>query len=122
MAFEGSLGGFQLENHSTANDAALDEALDFFASDGGEDFFSVENASDVREINQLVSFEKFGAGGSHVVGVDVVKLVVRAKAETRSDGNQAFAPQRLDKCIIQASKITDEAETAGYFADRHRLG
>ena len=58
---------------------ALDEALDFFAGDGGEDFFSVEHAGDVGEINQLVGTEKFGASGSHVIGIDVVELDCRGR-------------------------------------------
>ena len=53
-AFKSALGGFELENHATGDDAALDEALTFFAGDGGEDFFAVENAGDVGEIDQLV--------------------------------------------------------------------
>jgi hypothetical protein len=71
-AFEGALGGLELENHSTGDNAALDEALDFFAGNSGEHFFSIEDTGDVGEINQLVGTKKFGASGGHVIGVDVV--------------------------------------------------
>jgi hypothetical protein len=86
-AFEGALGGFEFENHATGDDAALNEALALFTGDGGENFVAVKNAGNVGEIDQLIGVEKFGAGSGHVVGVDVVKLVVGAEAEAGGDRN-----------------------------------
>src|SRR5580700_2975696 len=99
-AFESAFSGFELENHSTGDDAGLDQAFALFAGDGGENFFAVENTSDVSEIDQLVGAEKFSAGGGHVIGVDVVKLVIWTEAQAGSDGNEAFAPERFDERII----------------------
>ena len=121
VAFESALRGFQLENHSAGDDAALDQALALFAGDGGENFFAVENAGNVGEIDQLVGVEKFGAGSSHVVGVDVVKLIVGSEAEAGGDRNQAFAPKRLNESNIHAGEISNEAEAASHFSNRHRL-
>src|SRR5579863_370116 len=104
-AFEGALGSFKLENHAAGNDSALNEALDLFASDGGKNLFAVENTSDICEIDQLIGFEKLGAGGSHMVGVDVVQLVVGAEAEAGSDGNEPFAPERFNESVVEAGEI-----------------
>src|SRR6185437_5594506 len=101
-AFEGALGSFKLENHSAGDNAALDEALDFFAGNGGKDFFSVEDTGDVGEINQLVGTEKFSASGGHVIGVDVVQLIIGTEAEAGSDRNEALAPERFDESIVHA--------------------
>src|SRR5436189_269754 len=69
---------------------------------------AVENAGDVGEINQAVGTEIFGAGGGHVVGIDVVQLIVWTEAETGSNGNEAFAPEGLYKGCVQAGEIADE--------------
>ena len=45
--FEGAFRSFELQNHAAGDDAALDQALNFFAGDGGEDFFTVEHTGDV---------------------------------------------------------------------------
>jgi hypothetical protein len=120
-AFEGTLGSFQFENHAAGNDAALNEALDLLASDCGKDSFAIENAGDVGEIDQLVSAEKFGTSSGHVIGVDVIKLVIGAETEAGSDGNEAFAPEGFDESAVQPSEITNESEAAGDFAVGHRL-
>src|SRR5436853_629672 len=59
-----------------ASDAALDQSFDFLAGDGGENSLTIEDARDIREIDQLIGAEIFGAGRGHVVGVDVVQLIV----------------------------------------------
>src|SRR5208282_989445 len=120
-ALESALGGFEFENHAAGDDAALDQALTLLAGDGGEDFFAVENTGDVGEIDQLVGVEKFGASGSHVIGVDVVKLVIGTEAEAGSDRNETFAPERFDEGVVQSSEIADEAEATGDFAVGHGL-
>src|SRR5262245_27084456 len=73
----GALGGFQFEDHAAGNDAALDEALNFCAIDDGKNFLTIEYASDIGEIDQLVGIKEFRACRSHVICVDVVELVVR---------------------------------------------
>jgi len=103
-AFDGALSGFELENHAARNDAALDQAFNLLAGDDRENSLPIENAGDVREIDQLISAEIFRAGGGHVVGVDVVQLIVRTQAEARATGRSlscqrdsmkgAFSPVR----------------------------
>jgi hypothetical protein len=70
----------------------------------------------------LVGIEELGACRSHVVGVDVVKFVVRTDAEAGRHGNQPFAPERFDEGKIQASEIANVAEAAFYFVVDHGLG
>jgi hypothetical protein len=99
-AFDGALGGFQLQNHAAGNDVALNQAFDFLAGDGSQDFFSIEYASNIGEIDQLIRAEILGTGRSHVVRVDVVELIVRANAETWRNGKESFAPERLDELCV----------------------
>src|SRR5437016_3996800 len=47
-AFDGTLGGFQLQNHAAGNDTALDQSFDFPAGDGGENSLAIEDARDIR--------------------------------------------------------------------------
>src|SRR5712692_11395807 len=121
-AFDGPLGGFELENHAARNDAALDQALDFLAGDGGKNSFPVENAGDIREIDQLIGAEIFRAGSGHVVGVDVVQLIVGTQAKARRYGQKAFVPKRFDELRVQSGEITDEAEAAFDFVVHYRFG
>lgn len=118
-ALKGALGRLELENHSAGNDPAQDEALDLYAGNGGEDPFSVEDTGDVGEINQLVGSEKFSASGGHVIGIDVVQLIIGTEAEAGSDGEETFTPERFDEGVVDASEITDEAKTAGDFIVGH---
>src|SRR5208282_16551 len=72
-ALEGALCGFQLQNHAAGDHAGMHEALDLPARDRGEDFFAVQDAGDVREIDEMVGANKFGGGGGHVIGIDIVE-------------------------------------------------
>src|SRR5439155_3594166 len=121
-AFDGPLGGFELENHAPRNDAALDQALNVLASDHRENSLPIENAGDIREIDQLVSAEIFRAGSGHVVGVDVVQLVVRTQAEARRNGQKSFLPEGFDEWRVQSGEVTDEAQAAFDFVVHHWLG
>jgi len=42
------LAAFQFQDHASGNDAAVDEAFDFFAGDGGEDSLPIEHARQHR--------------------------------------------------------------------------
>src|SRR5260221_496276 len=121
-AFEGAFGSFELENHAAGNDTRLHEALNLFPSHGRETLVAVENAGNVGEIDQTLRTEVFGAGGGHVIGIDVVQLIVGPETEARSNGNEAFAPERFDEGIIEAGEIADETEAAFDFVVNHRLG
>ncbi len=100
----------------------MNQALDLLAGDGGENSFPIEDAGNIREIDQLIGAEIFGAGSSHVVGVDVVQLIARAQAEARSDGQKPLAPERFDERCIQSGEVTDEAKAAFDFVVNHGLG
>lgn len=121
-AFESAASGFEFENHAAGNDTGLNEAFDLFTSDGGENFVAIEHARNIGEIDQTVGTQKFGAGGGHVVGVDVVQLVVGSDAEARSDREQVRTPEGFEKVSVQAGEIADETETAFDFIMNHRFG
>jgi len=59
--FEGALGGFEFQDHAAGDGAILDEGLDFVARDGGDYFFSLQDAGDVGEIDELIGTEIFGS-------------------------------------------------------------
>ncbi len=121
-AFEGALGSFELEHHTAGNDAGLHETLDFFPSYRGKHLVPIEDAGNIGEIDQTVGAEVFGTGCRHVVGIDVVQLIVRSQAEAGGDGNKVFAPEGLDEGIVQSSEIADETETALDFVVNHGFG
>ena len=86
--------------HSTRNDTALHQPLDFLAADHRKHLLAVEHAGNVRQVNQLVGAQIFRARRGHVIGIDIVELVVRAKTEARRDRHEFFAPQRFDESRI----------------------
>src|SRR5258708_16034206 len=57
-----------------------------------------------------------------MIGIDVVELIVAPKTEAGSDGNEAFAPERLEEGLIEAGEIADETEAPFDFVVNHRLG
>src|ERR1700747_2510574 len=101
-AFEGALGSFELEHHAAGNDAGLYETLDFFPSYRGKHLVSIEDDGNIDKKKRTVSAEFSGKSRGHVVGIDVVKLIVRPQAEAGGDGNKVFAPEGLDEGIVQS--------------------
>src|SRR5260370_3594287 len=121
-AFDGALGSFELENHAARNNAALDQALDLLAGDGGENALPVEDDGNIREIDQLIRAEIFRAGSGHVVGVNVVQLIVRTKAEARRNRQKPLVPKRFNEWRVQSGEVADEAQAAFDFVVDHGLG
>src|SRR5437016_12894420 len=74
-AFDSALGGFQLKNHAAGNDAALEQPFDFLAGDGGENSLTIDVACAVRELEQLICAEIFGAVRGHAVSVGGVRTI-----------------------------------------------
>src|ERR1700676_4667264 len=111
-AGKGALGSFEFQNHAAGDDPRLHEMVDLFAGDGGKNFFAVEHACDIREIDEVIGCGEFGAGRSHVVRVDVVKLVVGAQSEAGGYRKQFFAPQRFEEANVDTGQVAHEAEPA----------
>lgn len=120
--FQSALGGFEFQDHAARNCAILHEGFDFVARDGGDYFFSLQNTRDVGEVDELIGIEIFGASGGHVVGVDVVQLVVRTDAEAGGDGDEIGAPKRFDERRVHSGEITDETEASDNFVVHERFG
>src|SRR5215813_4708237 len=120
-ALESAFGGFELENHSPGNGTVLNKRFDFIGRDYRDDFFALEDASNICEIDELVSTEIFGTGGSHMVGVDVVKLIVRADAKARGDRDKIALPKRFDKRFVQSRQIANKTEAARNFIVNERF-
>src|ERR1700687_1143690 len=100
----------------------MNQAFDLFTGNLGKNFLSVEHAGNVREIDQLFGADVFRARRGHMIGVDVVKLIVRSDAKARSDGQKSFPPERLDELQIQSREIANEAKAACDFVVDHGLG
>src|SRR5208283_344599 len=82
---EGALGGLQLQNHAAGDDARVHEMVDLFAGNGREDFVAIEDAGDIGEVHEVVRIDELSTGRSHVIGIDVVELAVRAQPEARGN-------------------------------------
>ncbi len=57
-----------------------------------------------------------------MIGIDVVKLAIRAKSHAGSHGNEPLAPKRTEKLHIHFGEVADESQAAFAFVDLHRLG
>src|SRR6266852_3224386 len=108
-AIDGALGGFEFEDHAAGDDAGLHQVIQFFAGNGGKYFSAIEDAGNIGEIDEVIGAYEFSSGGGHVVGVDVVELVIGAKAEAGGDGKKFFTPKGFEKTDIDAGEIADEA-------------
>ena len=64
---------------------------------------------------QLISKQIFGTSCGHMIGVDVIELVVGTEPETSGDGDETAFPQRFEERSVQASEIPDKTETARDF-------
>src|SRR5262249_16966807 len=120
-ALESAFGGFELENHSPGNGTVLNKRFDFIGRDYRDDFFALEDASNICEIDELVTTEICGTGGSHMVGVDVVKLIARADAKARGDRDKIALPKRFDKRFVQSRQIANKTEAARNFIVNERF-
>ena len=107
-----ALRGFEFQDHATGHHSRVDQAIHLFAGDGGKNFFSIQHAGHIRQINQMIGFDEFGAGSGHVIGIDVIELVVRAKSEASGHGHEFCLPQRFQKTHIDAGEVADKTEPA----------
>src|SRR5208337_1843218 len=109
---EGALGGLQLQNHAAGDDARVHEMVDLFAGNGREDFVAIEDAGDIGEVHEVVRIDELSTGRSHVIGIDVVELAVRAQPEARGNRGKLLPPERFEKAHIDAGQIAHIAEAA----------
>src|ERR1700722_19048167 len=79
-ASQSALRGFKLQNHSARDFIPADEIFDFTATNGTQNFFSVENARDIGEKNETVGLDEFRGGCGHMIGVNVIEFAVGAKS------------------------------------------
>src|SRR6266576_1787855 len=73
------------------------------------------------ERDQLIGAEIFRRGRGHVVSIDIVEFVVRAHAEARGNGHEAFAPQGVNKPDVQSGEIAYETQATLDFVVDHGL-
>ncbi len=60
----------------------------------------------------MIGTDKFSAGGSHVIGVNVVEFTVGGKPKAGCDGKKSLPPERFQQRVIDAGEIAHEAEAA----------
>src|ERR1700759_4319531 len=68
------------------------------------------DAGDVGEEDEGVSLRADGAGGGHLVGVDVVIFAIETEGNGGDDGNGAHGPDSFEPTRIGGSDLADEAE------------
>src|ERR1700730_17721817 len=94
--------------HASGNDVRLHQALDIRAGYRGQDLVSVQHTSNVGEMDKPVRGKIYRARRRPVIGVAVIDILFRAEAETSSDGEQPFAPQRFEKSVVQPGEVADK--------------
>ncbi len=68
------------------------------------------DAGYVGEKDERVGLGADGAGGGHLVGVDVVVLAVEAERDRRDDGDGTHRPDGFEPARIGGGDLADEAE------------
>ncbi len=68
------------------------------------------DAGDVGEEDEGVGLGADGAGGGHLVGIDVVVLAVEAECDRGDDGNSAHRPDGFEPAWVGCGDLADEAE------------
>ena len=112
-AFQRALGGFQFQNHAAGDDTRACTRLSICSQEMAEITFSpCKDAGNVRQIDEMVRADEFGAGGGHVIGIDVVEFAVGTLAEAGRNRQQIFAPERFEEGNLDAGKIADKTEAA----------
>ena len=70
----------------------------------------------------MICPDKFRAGGSHVIGINVVEFTVGSKPETSCDGKKSFPPERFEQRGVDAGEVADKTEAAFDIVVNQRSG
>src|SRR3990167_5584928 len=106
-----ALGGIQRPRNfgqHAAADGAIDKQLvnALGREIGHQHARLVEHTADVGEHHEFFGLQHGGQLGGHHVGIDVVTLVVFAKADRADDGDERIVLQRLDHAGVHADDVT----------------
>src|ERR1700691_2958543 len=116
-----AFGSFEVHNHSARYFIPPDEIFDFRATHRAQHFFAVEYTRYIGEKNQTIGLDEFRSRSRHVIGVNVVKLAVRAQPQARSNRNDPCVPKRAQKFNVHFCKVADVSKAAFAFTNLHRL-
>ncbi len=112
-----------LGHHAAGDGAVGKQGVDLARAEFGEQFASlVEHAADVGQHQEFFGVQHGGQFGGDYVGVDVVALVVFAKADGADNGNKGVVLQGLDHAGVNADDVADLAHVkfdAGVGAVEH---
>src|SRR5659263_312668 len=102
-AFGGVQRAADLGQHAAADGAVGKQLVDLARTEVGEQFARlVEHAADVGQHHQLFRLQHGGQLGGNDVGVDVVALVVFAKADRADHRNEGIVLQGFDQAGVDA--------------------
>ena len=114
-AVDSALNRFQcapdLGQHAAVDGAVGDQAIDLFGGQSGQDFaLFIHQAGDVGQQNQFFGLEGLGDFACNQVGVDVVRLTVRANADGRDHRNKVAFDQHVQQVGVNPDHFTDLAD------------
>ncbi len=108
---QGIAAGVELGQHASGDDRG------FFKFSGLRQREPAQNravgpfdAGNIGEEDERVGLGADGAGGGHLVGVDVVILAVEAEGDGRDDGDGTHLPDGFEPARVGRGNLADEAE------------
>ncbi len=108
---EGFAAGVELGQHAPGNDLCLFQCGDLREGEPAHDVaVGSLHAGDVGEEDEGVGLGGDGAGGGHLVGVDVVVLAVEAESDGGDDGDGSHGPDGFEPSRVGCGDLPDEAE------------
>ncbi len=113
---EGVAAGVELREHAARDDLRLFKLGDLRQGEPAHDVaVGAFDAGDVGEEDERVGLGADGAGGGHLVGVDIVVLAIEAEGDGGDDGNGAHGPDGFEPAGIGCGDLAYEAEVGGGF-------
>ena len=108
---QGVAAGLELGEHASGDDRGFFEFGDLGEREPAHDFaVGALDAGDVGEEDEGVGVGADGAGGGHLVGVDVVVFAVEAEGDGGDDGDGAHLPDGVEPTWVGGGDLADEAE------------
>src|ERR1700679_199010 len=108
---EGFATGVELGEHSAGDDIGLFHGGNLRQGEPAHDVaVGTFDSGDIGEEDEGIGLGGDGAGGGHLVGVDVVVLAVEAEGDGRDDGDCAHGPDGFEPAWIGGGNLAYEAE------------
>src|SRR6266852_6229175 len=113
--FQGLSTGLQLGQHAAADDRTSGQVSVLLgAQPRNHGSLLVLHPSEVSQKDECIRVAGSGAGGSHLVGVDVVVFAVGAERQRTEDGNTSLLPDRFQPGRIDKTNLADKSQVATF--------